>query len=164
MVLAFLKFHQLSGTAPAVGLYCAGSKIFNSGEPESMKSTSKWFLVSLFLLFTMGAMAQTVTNGQATAVQANAPTVSAKAEPAQVDGPAALFMLHSQSRGLRDRTLVAALNASLVPTHGLSALGPFCPGPEGQPDGVCTGGLVCCDCIGNARCITPALCKRECIE
>ena len=129
-----------------------------------MKSTSKWFLVSLFLLFTMGAMAQTVTNGQATAVQANASTVSAPAEPAHLDGPAALFMLHLQSRGLLDRTWVTGLNAGLATTHAVSSLPPICPGPVGQPDGVCTGGLVCCDCVGNARCTTSTECHRECIE
>lgn len=129
-----------------------------------MKSTSKWFLVSLFLLFTMGAMAQTVTNGEATAVQANAPTVSVTAEVAHLDGPAALFMLNSQSRGLLDHSLVTGLRASLATTHAVSTLPEFCPGPPGQPDGVCTGGLVCCDCIGNARCTTSAECKRECIE
>ena len=162
--LFVLKCHQLSRTAPAVGLHYARSKILNWREPESMKSTSKWFLVSFFVLFTMGAMAQTVTNGQATAVQANAPTVSATAEPAHLDRAAALFMLHSQSRGLLDHTLVTGLNASLATTHAISGLPPFCPGPEGQPDGVCTGGLVCCDCIGNARCTTSTECKRECIE
>jgi hypothetical protein len=129
-----------------------------------MKATSKWFLVSLFLLFTMGAMAQTVASGQATAVQANAPAVSATAEPAHLDGPAALFVLHSQSRGLVDHALAMGLNASLVTTHAVSALPQFCPGPEGEPDGVCTGGLVCCDCIGNAHCTTSAACKLQCIE
>ena len=128
-----------------------------------MKPTSKWFLASLFLLFTMGAMAQTVTNGQATAVQANAPTVSATVELAHLDTPAALFMLHSQSRGLLDHTLLTGLNTSFATTHA-AALPEFCPGPPGQPDGVCTGGLVCCDCIGNARCITAKLCKQECLE
>ena len=133
-----------------------------------MKPTSKWFLISLFLLFTllftMGAMAQTVTNGQATAVQANAPTVSAPVELAQLNAPAALFMIHSQSRGLRDHTLVTSLNATFATTHAVSNFPTVCPGPVGQPDGVCTGGLVCCDCIGNARCTTSAECKRECIE
>lgn len=129
-----------------------------------MKCTNKWLLVSLFLLFTMGAMAQTAANGQATAVQANAPTVSAAAEPGYLDGPAVLFMIHSQSRGLLDPTLGTALSASLATTHAVSALPPFCPGRVGQPDGVCTGGLVCCDCIGNARCTTATECKLECIE
>lgn len=129
-----------------------------------MKSTNKWFLVSLFFLFTMGAVAQTVTNGQATAAQANAPTVSTTAETAHLDGPAELFMLRSQSRGLFDHTLVKSLNAGLATPHAVSGLPPWCPGPPGQPDGVCTGGLVCCDCIGNARCTTASECKLECIE
>jgi hypothetical protein len=128
-----------------------------------MKFTSKWFLISLFFLFTMGAMAQTVTNGQATAVQANAPTVSATAEPAHLDGPAALFMLRVQRRGLHDRTLARGLNAGLATTHAASSFfTTFCPGPPGQPDGVCTNGLVCCDCIGNAKCTTSTECYEEC--
>lgn len=129
-----------------------------------MKPASKWFLISLFLLFTIGAMAQTVTNEQATTVQANAPTVSATAELAHLDGPAAIFMLHSQSRGLLDHALMTGLHASFATTHAVSSFPTVCPGPEGQPDGVCTGGLVCCDCIGNARCTTSTECKRECIE
>jgi len=129
-----------------------------------MKSTNNWFLVSLFLLFTLGAVAQTATNSQARAVQVNEPTASETAKPAKADGPASLFMLHLQSQGLRDRTLVASLKASLATAHVASGLPEFCPGPEGQPDGVCTGGLVCCDCIGNARCTTSTECKRECIE
>lgn len=130
-----------------------------------MKFTSKWFLVSVFLLFTMEAMAQTITNEQAAAAQANPPASSAAAGAAQVDRPATFFMVRSQSQGLQDRAFVMGVSASLAPTHTVSATGQFCPGPEGQPDGVCTGGLVCCDCIGDSfRCVSVAECKRECIE
>jgi len=127
-----------------------------------MKSTSKWFLVSFFVLFTMGAMAQTVTNRQATAVQANAPTVSATEEPAKLDGPAALFMLHLQNQGLLD-PLVTGLNASFARTHAVSEL-LSCPGQECEADGVCTGGFVCDDCGGVARCTSSKVCRQDCSE
>jgi hypothetical protein len=128
-----------------------------------MKSTSKWFLVSFFLLFTMGAMAQTVTNRQATAVQANAPTVSATEEPAKLDGPAALFMLHLQNQGLPD-PLVTGLKASFAKkTYVVPGL-LSCPGQECEADGVCTGGSVCGDCAGVVMCTSTAVCRRQCDE
>lgn len=130
-----------------------------------MRSTGKQFLVPILLLFAIGATAQTTTNDGRAAVSQASPTAgSATAQPAQWNGPTALFMSRLQSNGLLDHAFMKTVKGDLNLTEVAGEPLKFCSGFPGQPDG-CTGGLVCCDCIfPHPACETVAQCQVDCTK
>jgi hypothetical protein len=122
-----------------------------------MQTTGKLLLIPILLLFSAGAIGQTAMNGHAGGVHASPITTSAVV-PAQLLGPASIFMSRLQKQGLVDHAFMRSANANLVESPGL------CPGGTFSPEG-CPTGLVCCDCVGlGHRCESLAECQFQCTE
>jgi hypothetical protein len=119
-----------------------------------MQRVGKRFLVPILLFFSIGAVAQTQSTNDSAVTAQPIPATMPSSHDAQWNEPAALFMIHSQNKGLLDRAFMKRVNADLVLTHAVMACDPLANN--------CFSGLVCCDCTGIPSCTSAAECSFIC--